>query len=129
MKICTPPDYKKIYTDMISIKYPDKIDLCKKLLSKDKLSFLDVLKLNKIAFDSQAEEQIKNNQKHKSYDKQTIFEILEFQNKHKLNNIELSRYFNISRNTLASWKKRFILIKVMVLQFHLLFMEFGKVDF
>lgn len=107
MKSFTRPNYKKIYTDMLLIKYPDKIDGCNNLLSKDELSFLDVIKLNNIIFDSQTKEQMKITQNHRSYDEKSIFEILDFQKKNKLNNLELSRHFNISRNTLTKWKKKF----------------------
>lgn len=41
------PDYKKIYTDIIDLKYPHKKELCKTWLNKKSLS---VLELNRFVF-------------------------------------------------------------------------------
>ncbi len=92
---------------MISKKYPEKADACKKILNKKMIKAIDVVMLNNIivGFD---ESQVETNQKLKSYDKDTIFEILLYQKKHRLNNVQTAKYFNLSRNTLTSWKKNFI---------------------
>jgi len=52
-------------------------------------------------------EKIRDNQKLKSYDKNTILQILDYQKKHHLNNTELALHFKLSRNTVAKWKKIF----------------------
>ena len=48
------------------------------------------------------------NQKLHSFDQESILKILDYQKRHKCNNTELARHFKISRNTVASWKKRFV---------------------
>jgi DNA-binding transcriptional regulator YiaG len=100
------PNYRKIYEDMIAKKYPDKAEACRSILNKKNIKTIDVVMLNNIivGFDSH---HIENNQKLKSYDKDTVFEILMYQKKHHLNNMQTAKYFNISRNTLSSWKKKF----------------------
>lgn len=102
------PNYRKIYEDMIAKKYPDKAEACKSILTKKKIKTIDVVMLNNIivGFDSHY---IENNQKLKSYDKDTVFEVLMYQKKHHLNNIQTAKHFNISRNTLSSWKKSLLL--------------------
>ena len=71
------PNYKNIYLDIISKKFPSKKDTYKKILSKSTLTNYDVIVLNKELFpnaDYQAE-----NQKLKSYTKETILKILDYQ--------------------------------------------------
>ncbi|EFK34275.1 Uncharacterised protein [Chryseobacterium gleum] len=100
----TGPNYKQIYHDFITAKCPDKRQFVKGFLSKDKLSLSDVLKINDILFFSGLSE----NQKFKSYDKEAIFEILEYQQKNKLNNSQLANHFKLSRNTVTKWKRTFL---------------------
>lgn len=100
------PDYKKIYTDLILKKFPEKLNECKSTLQKNELSALDVMMLNKYLFDKS---QIKNlNGKYRSYNLLEISEILELQKKYQLNNSQLANYFQLSRNSVAKWKKIFI---------------------
>ncbi len=47
------------------------------------------------------------NQRLKSYDRSAILQMLEYQKKHGLNNIQLAKHFKISRNSVAKWKKMF----------------------
>jgi len=100
------PNYRKIYEDMISRKYPEKAQACKSILRKKIIKTIDLMILNNIivGFDSY---DIKSNQKLKSYDKDTIFEILTYQKKYRMNNIQTAKHFNISRNTLTAWKRKF----------------------
>jgi len=100
------PDYKRIFADIITMKYPGKESECKKLLSKDTLTVFDIIELNKKIFGEDLNDSI--NQRHKSYTKKDIFQILEYQKKNRLNNSETARHFNLSRNTLAQWKKKFL---------------------
>ncbi|MEY8760409.1 helix-turn-helix domain-containing protein [Chryseobacterium tongliaoense] len=101
------PNYRQIYSDIILEQFPDKMDLCRNILSKSHLSTLDVIKLNDILW-----KQNKTiNYRGKSYDKKSIFKMLEFQKENKLNNTQLAAHFNLSRNTVASWKKRFLITK------------------
>lgn len=100
------PDYKKIYVDMITMKYPDKMYLCENILRKEQISVLDVIHINNL-LESSNEEARRFNQKLKSYDRTTIFEILDYQTRHKLNNSEIARHFKLSRNTITKWRKMF----------------------
>lgn len=103
------PNYKKIYQDMISKKYPDKTSVCSPILAKKNLSFFDILRINEIIFGSPKKETNIFNQRHRSYDKQAIYDILEYQKKNKLNNSQLSIHFKLSRNTIAKWRRIFLL--------------------
>ncbi|MET3539164.1 transposase [Chryseobacterium limigenitum] len=102
MKASEQPDYKKIFDDIIKLKYPDKKDICNKILAKDTLSILDVIIINDIIFGETTD-----SQKFRCYDKKAIFEILEFQKKYSLNNSQLARRFKLSRNSITKWKKSF----------------------
>ncbi|AZA55577.1 helix-turn-helix domain-containing protein [Chryseobacterium sp. G0201] len=104
-----PPDYKKIYCDLISIKYPEKTHLFKHLLSKTKLSTLDVMEFSTLLSKMGTEDTLKFNQQHRSYNKSAIYQILEYQKINKINNSQLAEHFNLSRNTVAKWKKKFII--------------------
>ncbi|MDR2234722.1 MAG: helix-turn-helix domain-containing protein [Chryseobacterium sp.] len=103
------PNYQKIYNDLIARKYPDKKEKCSTILAKKDLSAMDIIKLNKLIF---TKEQMNNhlisNQKHRSYDKQTILQILKYQQDNNMNNSELARHFCLSRNSVAKWRKIFL---------------------
>lgn len=94
-------NYKKIFHDILDIKFPEKTELRRIVLEKEVIDFYDVLSLNKLIFG----EEIKKN-KHKSYDPSTIMKILHYQKENNLNNIETARKFNLSRNTVTAWKKK-----------------------
>lgn len=66
---------------------------------------MDVITLNSKIFNLNDKDTLTFNQKHKSYDEQTILEMLNYQQKHELNNVELANHFKLSRNTIAKWKK------------------------
>lgn len=102
------PDYKRIYTDLINLKYPEKKDVCNQLLSKGSLSTLDIIEINEILFSHNSKENREFNQSHRSYSKATIFQILEYQKKNKLNNSQLARHFKLSRNTIMKWRTQFL---------------------
>ncbi len=94
------PNYKLIYQDIIQMNFPHKIHLIESFLNKNKLNTLHILMLNKLIFG-------KSSNKHKCYSKEDIQYVLEEQRLNKWNNIETSKYFNISRNTLTKWKKEY----------------------
>ncbi|WES95847.1 helix-turn-helix domain-containing protein [Chryseobacterium arthrosphaerae] len=95
------PDYVKIFSDMISKKFPEKQSICQYFLEKERLSSLDVITITRILFHSSV-----INNKHKSYDDESIDQILEYQRKNKMTNQNTAAIFKLSRNTLAAWKKR-----------------------
>ncbi|WP_250254807.1 helix-turn-helix domain-containing protein [Chryseobacterium sp. Marseille-Q3244] len=97
------PNFKRIYEDLIHFKYPDKRkELCE-ILDKEKLTDYDLIRLNISLFGDQ-----QHNQKLKAYDKETIIRMLDYQKKNRLNNTQLATHFNLSRNTVTKWKRRFI---------------------
>ena len=102
------PDYQKIYRDMIRIKYPEKEAACSAILKKRRVELMDIIRLNDIITGNKDEKTIRNNQKLKSYDKKAIFQMLDYQKKHRLNNTQLARHFKLSRNTVAKWKQLFV---------------------
>ncbi|WP_345203138.1 helix-turn-helix domain-containing protein [Chryseobacterium ginsengisoli] len=103
------PDYKRIYSDMIDLKYPEKKQICNHLLLKNTLSTLDIIEISRILFDESSTENSEFNQRHRSYNKSTIFQILEYQKKHNLNNSQLAKHFKLSRNTINKWKTQFLI--------------------
>lgn len=105
MNITKQPNYRKIFLDIILYKFPDKLEICKPLLEKKKLTQLDILYLNEYLYPKKNSEY---SSKHKSYDKTTIIEILEYQKIHNLNNSQLAIHFKLSRNSVTKWKKMFI---------------------
>lgn len=102
------PNYKQIYLDILSKKCPHKEDECEKLLEKKSLSALDIIELNKKIFGTGNQQSEKFNQSQRSYDKSDILQILNYQKEYKLNNTQLAIHFKLSRNTVAKWKKMFI---------------------
>ena len=102
------PDYKRIYIDIITKKYPHKMEECGRLLCKEELSVLDILELNKKIFGNTLKKNQVVNQKFKSYKESDILDILDYQKKNNLNNVQVSNYFKISRNTIAKWKRIYI---------------------
>lgn len=101
------PNYKKIYSDVLEKKCPEKIIDCKKILEKKDLSTLDVLALNAKIFGINDPQSEKSNKKHISYNEAAILHILDYQKKNNINNTELAKHFKLSRNTLTKWKKLF----------------------
>ncbi|SHM16333.1 hypothetical protein SAMN05444360_108184 [Chryseobacterium carnipullorum] len=100
-----PPYYKKIYSDILAKKFPDKLNECESILSKKQLSVLDIIQLNQRIFGNH--EIFSENQRLRSYDDPSILKILNYQKKHNLNNTQLSIHFKLSRNTIAKWKSKF----------------------
>ncbi|KPH14774.1 transposase [Chryseobacterium sp. ERMR1:04] len=95
------PNYKKIYADILDYKFPEQKEKYTFILNKSELSVLDILKLNKMIF----KDENQASQKFKSYTKEDILEILEYQKNNNLNNTQVASYFKMSRNTLGKWKK------------------------
>lgn len=103
-----PPYYKKIFNDILDTKYPEKRIKCQKLLDKESLTHLDVITINKLIFGNNiSSESDKSNQQHRFYSESVIIQMLKYQYVNKLSNSQLARHFKLSRNTVASWKKRF----------------------
>lgn len=99
------PNYRLIYSDILHLKFPEKKYLCKSILSKQNLNAMDIMELNKKLFGCNKESN-RQNQKYSSYSQKDVVFILDYQKKYNLNNSQLAKHFNISRNTVAKWKKR-----------------------
>ncbi|MDR6515883.1 transposase [Chryseobacterium camelliae] len=104
----TLPNYKRIYMDMLTIKYPEKAPLCSNILKKKTIDIMDIIRLEQIICGKKGHADSRFDQKLKSYDKKTICEMLEYQKKNRLNNSQLARHFKLSRNSVTRWKKLFL---------------------
>ncbi len=101
-------NYKRIYYDLLSKKFPDKMPLFLKLMNKDPLTALDIIEFNGKIFSENIDiYEDCFNQRHKSYQKTDILRILEYQKKHNLTNSQISQHFRISRNTISKWRRLF----------------------
>lgn len=102
------PNYNKIYIDLIEKKFPEKKEEFAYLLSKEIKNSLQLIKINDLIFNAQNKETNILNQKLRSYDEESIKEILKYQTLNRLNNQQTANLFKLSRNTVAKWKKTFL---------------------
>lgn len=100
------PDFCRIFQE-ITQKNERSEMLIEHIENIKEWNSLTVIKMNEKVFAEPGRENLKCNQKHKAYDKYSIKEILNYQEKNNLNNSEMMRLFKISRNTIARWKKMF----------------------
>ncbi len=105
-QVLTGPNYQKIFQDIIAYDFPDVKKECKSILAKAKLSSRDVIALNQKIFKSNSKDHVESS-KYRSYDLQSISEILEYQRKNEINDSQLAAHFSISRNTVRRWKNHF----------------------
>ncbi|GEM53273.1 helix-turn-helix domain-containing protein [Empedobacter brevis] len=94
------PNYQKIYQEIIQRKFSEKAKQTKKLLKKE-MDTLDVIKISEILNGKETSE----NQKHKSYDVDSILKILTIQKNNNYTNTLIAEKFKISRNTVSRWRK------------------------
>lgn len=106
-KMRAKPDYAKIYRDLVQMKFPQLADDFTELLEKKELSHFEVEWLNERLFTGKTKAEKQLQQKYKAYDENTIHQILYYQKKHGLNNVQLANHFKLSRNTVAKWRKIF----------------------
>ncbi|GEM51471.1 hypothetical protein EB1_12610 [Empedobacter brevis NBRC 14943 = ATCC 43319] len=102
------PNYKAIFLDILH-KKQNKLKECQFLLNKKVLSVLDVVELNRIIFEDVEVKCQNENSRYRSYNEATILKILNYQKKNQLNNSQLAKKFNLSRNTVSKWKKSFVI--------------------
>ena len=99
------PNYKKIYYDLLLSEFPEKlndpkiIDGLKHLNSSD-----EVIKFNNKIF-KPSQQSLADNQKLRTYDKETMLKILKYQKEHSFSNSYISRTYSMSRTTIAKWRK------------------------
>lgn len=97
------PNYSLIFLDILESMFPDKCPEEIGVFEGKELSVEEVLLCNKKIFGHN-----KGSGKYRSYDKSTIISILSKQKKHHYTNEKVSQMYNISRNSLAKWKKHFL---------------------
>lgn len=98
------PNYKQIYFDLVMEKFPTKLKFVKKILEKESFSSLDIIRVNKIIFDTSYNIDHENH-KHRAYEKSDIIYMLNYQKEHKLSNSTVAKHFKVSRNSISKWKK------------------------
>lgn len=98
------PNYKKIYNNILDEMFPEKKQEFSYFFNKKQVSSLDIIDINNKIFGYKSE----IDRKHYTYLKSDIIEILNYQKKHCLNDAQLAKHFNISRNSVAKWKKIFL---------------------
>lgn len=99
------PNYKKIYYDLLASEFPEKLKDEKVKENLERLNTSEeVIKFNEFVF-KKTKESLENNQKLKTYDKDTMLKILNYQKKHSFSNSYISRTYKMSRTTIAKWKK------------------------
>jgi len=101
------PNYNKIYLDIIDQKFPERKQELIPLLSKEIITSLEVINIQRKIFNLQSKEVNIFDQQRKSYDEESIKNILQYQISNKLNNKQTAIFFNLSRNSVAKWKKLF----------------------
>jgi len=99
------PNYTQIYHDLLLKENPEKLkDLKVKKLLQNLNTSDEVIKFNEKFF-KQSKESLENNQKLRTYDKETMLKILMYQKKHGFSSNYISKKYKISRTTIAKWKK------------------------
>ncbi|MDH2208451.1 MULTISPECIES: helix-turn-helix domain-containing protein [Empedobacter] len=98
------PNYKQIYFDLVVEKFPTKLKFVKNFLEKESFSSLDIIRVNKIIFNTSYNIDHEN-QKHRAYEKSDIIYMLNYQEEHKLSNSTVAKHFKVSRNSISKWKK------------------------
>jgi stress response protein SCP2 len=101
------PNYNKIYFDLIDRKFPERKEELIPLLSKEIITSLELINVHNKIFIRQSKEVNIFNQKRRSYDEESIKNILQYQISNRLNNRQTAIFFNLSRNSITKWKKLF----------------------
>ncbi|MCT2409130.1 helix-turn-helix domain-containing protein [Chryseobacterium antibioticum] len=92
------PNYQKIYEDLIKFKGLEDHMTVPKLERS-----IDIIKFNKLISKQTVNEIV--TQQGRSYDEDSILELLHYQIKYEMSNTQLALEFKLSRNTVARWKK------------------------
>lgn len=107
MQIINRPNYKLIFLDLIRKRHPTKLKDFEPYLKKDVFSTLDVIKINKLLTSNECKRTKQFNQQLRSFKEKEIIEILKYQKRNHLNNVQLAQRFKLSRNTVSKWKNIF----------------------
>jgi len=99
------PNYSKIYHDLLLAEHPEKLKDSKVTELLQNLNTSDeVIRFNEKIF-KQSKESLENNQKLRTYDRETMLKILSYQKQHGFSSNYISKKYKISRTTIAKWKK------------------------
>lgn len=98
------PNYRRLFTDILDKKYPDKKPYVLPHLRNNNLTHLEIIHINQLIFGTDKKNN-NVNQKYKTYTKSDILKILAHQKRYSLNNSEVATHFKLSRNTITKWKK------------------------
>lgn len=101
------PYYHKLYADLIRDKYPGKEKDCSAYLQKENWTALDVIHINELLFGVKKKEHQSIDKKHRSYDLESIEQILLYQQNNMLNNNQVANKYGLSRNTISKWRRLF----------------------
>lgn len=67
-----------------------------------------MIEINTILFAKHHKQtEIASDQRHRAYDKESVRQILRYQQENGLNNKQLANKFRLSRNTVAKWRRLF----------------------
>lgn len=102
------PNYQRIFQDILNEKFPEKKEILQKIIGQKSFTSFDIIKINQMIFGKPNFDQFSANQKHRSYSKTDILQILDFQQKYKLTNSKVAEHFNVSRNSITKWKKIYL---------------------
>lgn len=94
------PNYQKIYQDLLKFKGIDGAISVPKLNKS-----IEIIKFNNLIAQKQILKDSHITQQSKSYDEDSILEMLRYQKKCNINNTQLALEFKLSRNTVARWRK------------------------
>jgi len=100
------PDFGRIFRE-IAQKKKHSESVIGHIVNIEEWNSLNVIKVSEKIGEKPRGKNLKLNRKHRAYDEQSVKEILNYQKINNLNNSEMMRLFNISRNSIAKWKKMF----------------------
>ncbi|MBB4805538.1 hypothetical protein HNP38_000810 [Chryseobacterium defluvii] len=94
------PNYQKIYQDLLKFKGLDEYIPVPKLEKS-----IEIIRFNNLIAKKERLIDSGITQQSRSYDEESILEILRYQKKCNINNTQLALEFKLSRNSVAKWKK------------------------
>lgn len=104
------PNYTLLYQDMLLNNYPEKLKsgVVTSFLQNSTKKAIDIININQfITLENQ-----ETNKKWQVYDKETILEIINYQNQNRLSNVATAKLYQISLVTLRKWKKHFLALEL-----------------
>jgi aryl carrier-like protein len=101
-------NYKEIYLNLISEKFPKKLEDPKVMWKLEHLdSALNIIELNDLLFHNGKREINITDSRLRSYTQDEIIRILKYQEQYKKSNTDIINKYGMTRATLNTWRKRF----------------------